>query len=86
MRVEFDPLHAMILAEAKKDGCIWIPYEVTEAENKKKKEEEEKNGGTQSKASVGITQKTMINIEDSKDENGEPKETTNYKKLLGDFV
>ena len=84
MRVEFDPLHAMILAEAKEDGCIWIPYEVTEAENKRKLEEEEKNGGKKSKASVGITQKTMINIEDSKDEDG--KETTNYKKLLGDFV
>ena len=62
MRVEFDPLHAMILAEAKEDGCIWIPYEVTEAENKRKKEEEEKNGGSKSKQSIGVTQKSMINV------------------------
>ena len=85
MRVEFDPLHAMILAEAKEDGCIWIPYEVTEAENKRKKEEEEKNGGSKSKQSiVGVTQKSMINVQDTDDK--DPKETTNYKKLLGDFV
>ena len=52
MRVEFDPLHEMILKEAKEDGCIWIPYEVTEAENKKKKEEEAKNGGSKTKKEV----------------------------------
>ena len=37
MRVEFNPLFDMILKEAKQDGCIWIPYEVTEEENRQKK-------------------------------------------------
>ena len=84
MRVEFDPLHAMILAEAKEDGCIWIPYEVTEAENKAKREEEAKNGGTKSKQSVDINQASMINVVDTDEK--DPKEKTDYKKLLGDFV
>ena len=83
MRVEFQPLFDMILEEAKQDGCIWIPYEVTEAENRKKKEEESKNGGSKQKTESSVTQKQMINIEDKLD--GE-KEATNYKKLLGDFV
>ena len=38
MRVKFEPVYDMILKEAKLDGCIWIPYEVTEEENRIKKE------------------------------------------------
>ena len=40
MRVKFEPIYDMILVEAKKDGCIWIPYEVTEEENRIKREME----------------------------------------------
>ena len=76
----------MILAEAKEDGCIWIPYEISEADNKRKLEDEEgKPGYSKSTKSIGITQKTMINIEDSAG-GEEPETRTNYKKLLGDFV
>ena len=39
MRVEFKPLYDVILKEAKEDGCIWIPYEVTEEQNKRMAEE-----------------------------------------------
>ena len=41
-RVEYNPLIETILNEAKEDGCIWIPYEVTEAKNKAAEEEEAK--------------------------------------------
>ena len=46
MRVKFEPIYDMVLKEAKKDGCIWIPYEVTEEENRIKRELEKQGGKT----------------------------------------
>ena len=59
MRVKFEPIYDMILIEAKKDGCIWIPYEVTEEENRIKREMEKQ--GIKTEGQSGVTPETRQN-------------------------
>ena len=60
MRVKFEPMYDMILKEAKQDGCIWIPYEVTEEENRVKRELE-KQGVKTEQVHTGETPGTRQN-------------------------
>merc|ERR1712228_412456 len=80
-RVEFQPIYDMILAEAKEDGCIWIPYEVTEEENRRKKEAAARDNTEEVKSNLTPSSKPNdpINVDDEREQ-----KSTNFNKLLGD--
>ena len=80
----------MILVEAKSDGCIWIPYEVTEEENRIKREQEKEREKEESRLDVA-NKKTPGNSSIGRDEpinvqDLDKKSGPNVKRLLNDLV